>query len=236
LNIYWILILSYHIPLTRDVGLSVIKIVTTELTMSQSSEQGSQLHPTSSEIILPSASLLCPPSSSRPPPLPSVLPRYSGICSECGASVKIITSTGVLFRHGHGYGRLGCSDSGQPPLSVLPRPLDAAVDLFNVEPDPQSAESTSDFVFLPPGRATLKRIPRGARQKAALSLELRLRALLAAPMSLDNWRDLLQFASSLSQPQRGGKRNNLTTQIVSQIDRCGTPSSVIPQTIFSPIS
>ena len=52
-----------------------------------------------------------------------------------------------------------------------------------------------------------------------MALETCLRALLATPDDLNRWRDVIQFASCISQPPRGGKRHNLTTQIVSQIDR-----------------
>jgi hypothetical protein len=197
--------------------------------LSQSSHQFSSQHPAASSITLPSASFPSHSSSSMPPPLPSVLSHRSGICLECGAPVKITATTGVLYRHGHGHGRPACPGSGQPPESILPQSLNAAADSSFVEPVSQRADTTGDFVIRPPSRATLKRIPRGARQKAALSLESHLRALLAAPTSLDNWMNVLQFASSLSQPQRGGKRHNLTSQIVSQIVGYGNPPSGMPQ-------
>ena len=77
-------------------------------------------------------------------------------------------------------------------------------------------------------KSTLRRIPRGVRQKAALALETSLRKVIANPDDLGTWKNLFQFAGSLAQPVRGGKRFNLTTQISFQLDRAATGAPAIP--------
>ena len=84
------------------------------------------------------------------------------------------------------------------------------------------------FTLDVPCRATLRRIPRGARQRAAQTLDTRLRALLAAPTDLTLWREALRFADCLSQPARGGKRHNLTSQLLTQFDRVAKGLSPTP--------
>ena len=143
----------------------------------------------------------------------------TGACTVCGALVKIVTSTGVLYRHGHGHGRFPCAGSGLPPQAPAPPILDASGDLFEDDPTPNGGVAANDFVLLAPHRATLRRIPRGARQKAAQAFETRIRAVVAAPVDLSRWSEALNFANCLSQPARGGKRHNLTNQLTTQIDR-----------------
>ena len=145
----------------------------------------------------------------------------TGCCAVCGATVKLVASTGAIHRHGHGHGRPACAGSGRLPQAPPPPALDASADLFDDSPVPptQGGASTLGFVIDAPSRATLRRIPQGARQRASQAFATRLRALLSSPDDLGRWRDALQFGECLSQPARGGKRYNLTTQIVNQIDR-----------------
>ena len=86
--------------------------------------------------------------------------------------------------------------------------MDASVDLFDEDPpaQPLSAQPAAAPVFAiqPPHRTTLRRIPQGARQRAAQVLNTRLRALLTAPDDVNRWRDIVQYADCLSQPARGG--------------------------------
>lgn len=131
--------------------------------------------------------------------------------------------------HGHGHGRPACQGSGQPPMGGFDiqraRPAgDTSVDPL-LDSSRQDLEGGLGFELRPPTRHTLKRIPRGARQKAAQGLDRCIRAVVSTPLDLDAWRNLLQFADCLSQPIRGGKRNNLTTQVVSQIDNIGARTS-----------
>src|SRR5271170_4809185 len=145
-------------------------------------------------------------------------PAPVGSCSVCGATVKLVSS-GAAYRHGHGHGRPACPGSGQPPRAPLIDNLDASANLFEADTSTNGSSSAITFGLRPPGRSTLRRVPQGARQRAAQALGARLQALLAAPEDLDRWREALQFADCLAQPLRGGKRHNLTTQIVTQIDR-----------------
>ena len=148
----------------------------------------------------------------------------AGLCSVCGALFKLVPSSGVLRRHGHGHGRPPCQGSGAPPATQPPPPsLDnTSGDLFE---DSLSSLTTPSTITPPaldfrrPPRATLKRIPRGARQGAARLFEKRLNAVSRRPDDRGAWRDLLQFGGCLAQPLRGGKRNNLTSSILAQIDR-----------------
>jgi len=145
-------------------------------------------------------------------------PAPVGSCSVCGATVKLVSS-GAAYRHWHGHGRPACLGSGQPPRAPLVDILDASADLFEADTSANGSSPAVTFGLRPPGRSTLRRVPQGARQRAAQALRARLQALLAAPEDLDRWREALQFADCLAQPPRGGKRHNLTTQIVTQIDR-----------------
>src|SRR5277367_3746580 len=145
-------------------------------------------------------------------------PAPVGSCSVCGSTVKLVSS-GAAYRHGHGHGRPACPGSGQPPRAPLIDNLDASADLFEADTSTNGSNLAITFGLRPPGRSTLRRVPQGARQRAAQAFGARLQALLAAPEDLDRWREALQFADCLAQPLRGGKRHNLTTQIVTQIDR-----------------
>ena len=86
---------------------------------------------------------------------------------------------------------------------------------------------TPDFSYRVPPRATIKRIPAGARQRASSLFERRLRRVIAFPDKHDSWRDLLQFGGCLAQPIRGGARRNFTALVIGQIDR--EENGVAPQ-------
>ena len=147
----------------------------------------------------------------------------AGVCPVCQAVFKVVGSSGVVRKHGHGHGRSPCSGSGKPPLAPSFIIIDTSANHNNgllLTPD----STASQFGISNPFRPTLRRIPGGARQKCAQAFETRLRALLASPTDLGYWRGVLQFADCLSQPSRGGKRHNLTTQIATQIDRVTQPS------------
>ena len=144
----------------------------------------------------------------------------SGVCSVCGATFKLLVSSGVVWKHGHGHGRPFCAGSGLPPRRDLDPDLNQSADLFasSTVTDSQLTPSVvarddSEFVLHTPSRATLRRIPRGVRLKASLALESRLRAILSSPDNLDVWGELFRYSECLSQPVRGGKKLNLTSQI-----------------------
>jgi hypothetical protein len=164
------------------------------------------------------------PPSSAPP----LSPGPANACCVCGAVVKIVASTGLLYRHGHGHGRPPCAGSGHPPQAPPPPTLDASADLFEEDPVPVGRVVTHVFTLEVLSRATLRRIPRGARQRAAQTLDSRLRALLAAPADQTRWQEVLRFADCLSQPLRGGRRHNLTTQLLAQFDRAAKGLSPTP--------
>ena len=140
-----------------------------------------------------------------------------GICSVCAANYKIVGSSGLVRKHGHGHGRQPCLGSGKLiPRATQPSSSNVSVDQSI---DPALIPDATEFDISAPFKPTLRRIPRGARQKCAQAFNSRLRALLSAPSDLSCWKGVLQFAECLSQPNRGGKRHNLTSQVSTQIDR-----------------
>jgi hypothetical protein len=157
-------------------------------------------------------------------------PILDGICSVCGSSFRLLTSNGTLRKHGHGHGRPPCLGSGRLPAmsSSLPSDLDAPQDLIvEASLDPSPALPAS-FSFARPRRATVKRIPRGARRPAARSFQSLLSAVVRKPSDLAAWRDLLQFGGCLSQPVRGGgKKTSLATAISTQIENATNDLSAL---------
>src|ERR1700759_4610612 len=109
-----------------------------------------------------------------------------GVCQVCGATYKLVSSTGLLFKHGHGHNRPPCAGSGCLPVPSPSPDLDVSADLFGT-PDPVTLPVAGDpslqppFALSPPPRPTIRRIPRGARINAAQALESSLRALLSSP-------------------------------------------------------
>ena len=149
----------------------------------------------------------------------------SGVCSECGATFKLVQASGFVWKHGHGHGRPFCLASDRLPASHSIPDLSSSADRLDssqassLDASQRDALLNAEFTLPSSPRQTLRRIPRGVRQKAALTFENCLRKVLATPDDLGSWRSLFQFAECLSQPVRGGKRQNLTSQISSQIDR-----------------
>ena len=155
-------------------------------------------------------------SRSQAPHPPS---RDIGLCIVCGASFKINPASGLLHKHGHGRGRPPCQGSGQ-----LPRAATSTDPITSAVPGSSSsatAELSPPFSIRNPSKPTLNR----------------LRALLASPDDLDCWDRVVHFADCLSQPSRGGKHHNLTSQIMTQIDcsalglcprLCPTSTSGVP--------
>jgi hypothetical protein len=150
-----------------------------------------------------------------------------GTCSICGLVQKLIVSDGTMRKHGHSDRQPPCLGSWQLPRSSTTGTLSAqSLDPIPATPlvvtpglSAVSGPSHSlDFVICQPSRTILSRIPKGARQRAAAELESRLRSVLDKPEDTPRWEILFEFATSLSQPVRGGKRVNLTNQILRQIE------------------
>ena len=139
---------------------------------------------------------------------------------------------GELWKHGHGVGQTECPGSHRLPQPNSTSSLGQASDLDQpvvIHDSLSGPDCVRGFEFPAPSRPTLRRIPHGARLKAAAALESRLRSVITSSGDLDCWTRLLCFAECLSQPTRGGKRFNLTTRIVTQIDQSqGRQSPNVP--------
>ena len=132
-----------------------------------------------------------------------------GYCSVCGGIFKLVNSTGVLRKHGHVHGHPQCTGSGTPPSRPAPPPsglqqnsqvsfLDASSISLELPSNPLPGSSHSTFIIARPQRATIKRIPRGARVSAARLFEKRLAKVVANPQDEGAWRALLEFGSCLA--------------------------------------
>ena len=128
----------------------------------------------------------------------------SGECSVCG-DVFRLTNAGTLRKHGHGHGRPQCPGSGRQPKDQARAADETLHDLFELTVSEAADTSGPVFSYTHPSRGPLKRIPAGARQRAATLFERRLRDVIARSDDPRAWRDLLEFGASLSQPQRGGR-------------------------------
>ena len=176
-------------------------------------------------------------------------------CGWCGEFYKTYGPSQCLRRHGYGGNKPACQGSDQPTISTSSMRLPASQPLpsNSALPPPSSSSFSSSsasssapprpqllppvlppdpgsmpFQISKPARATLTRIPKGARDKAASELNRRLRAVISSPTSLTSWESLLNFASCLSQPARGGIHRNLTTAIVKQLDGASGTPCVVP--------
>ena len=158
------------------------------------------------------------PSSSSGPREPS-----NGACSVCGATFRLVESSGVLRKHGHNRSNPPCLGSGRPPTLASVSSSSGSTTPPCPLPPPSTLRPAFDFHR--PSRAPLKRIPRGARLRAATVFEERVRGVINKPEDVPCWIKLLEFGACLVQPDRGGKRHNLTKQVLSQIDRGTCPLS-----------
>jgi len=65
----------------------------------------------------------------------------------------------------------------------------------------------------------MKHIPKGARFACSQALENILASINNNPSDIETWHQLLRFASSvLAQPQRAGRRRNMTNIVKKRID------------------
>ena len=160
------------------------------------------------------------PSSSAGPREPSI-----GACSVCGASFRLVESSGVLRKHGHNRSNPPCLGSGRPSSLASTSTSSGSTTLPCSLPSPAPLPPTFDFHR--PSRAPLKRIPRGARLRAATVYKERARGVINKPEDVSCWARLLNFEACLVQPVRGGKHHNFTKQVLNQIDLAGTdPQSI----------
>src|SRR6267154_189963 len=137
-------------------------------------------------------------------------------CTVCGTLIKIIPSTGTLWKHGHGHGREPCEGSYQHPLITSSgQSISSQAAPCTFPHDSLASTSSTDhpvgFSIPQPVRPVIARIPKGARPRASSALEQRLRAVVATPDSLICWTELFGFANLLGQPERGEKGHHLTT-------------------------
>jgi len=63
----------------------------------------------------------------------------------------------------------------------------------------------------------LKRIPKACWLLASSVFERCLRDVIDAPLELNSWSRLLGFAACLCRPSRGGKRHNMSSQILGSM-------------------
>ena len=55
----------------------------------------------------------------------------AGVCPVCQAVFKVVGSSGVVRKHGHGHGRPPCSGSGKPPLAPPSTTVDTSANHIN---------------------------------------------------------------------------------------------------------
>ncbi len=151
------------------------------------------------------------PSSSAGPREPS-----NGACLVCGATFRLVESSGVLRKHGHNRSNPPCLGSGRPPTLVSVSSSSGSTSPPCPLPRPSTLRPAFDFHH--PSRALLKRIPRGARLRAATVFEERVRRIINKPEDVPCWIRLLEFVAYLVQSDLGEKRPNLTKQVLSQIN------------------
>lgn len=157
----------------------------------------------------------------------------SGICSICGLVFRVVPSSGVLRRHGNVGSGPPCPGSGLLPgdsSQVGSTQAGSALDRSGLLDEgmchspgsmssAESSDDTSEVFSISPASARLvKHIPRAARYRAAVVFESCLRDVSAVG-SLASWERLFRFPTSLRQPARGGRRFNLSSQILAQLDR-----------------
>jgi len=139
----------------------------------------------------------------------------SGPCSVLGLVFHLVISTGVQRRHAHGGFHPPCSGLGKHPArtshadSVADNPgiLDEGM---CCSPVPASLEESNNdlpeaFSISPANVGLVRRIPRSTSQRAAVVFESCLRDATRVG----------SLASCLRKPKRGGRRFNLTSQILN---------------------
>ena len=145
----------------------------------------------------------------------SVTKGEVGVRTVCGATFKLLASSGVIRKHGHGHDRPYCAGSDLLPRPSQAHTLDPSSDLVAARavdsPSESDNKTSSEFILPTPARTTIRRIPRGARVKAAQGLEARIRIVILPPDDPENWSNLFRFGDCLSQLVRGRKRFNLTS-------------------------
>src|SRR5207248_2030318 len=99
----------------------------------------------------------------------------SGTYVVCRATFKLVPASGVVRKHGHGHGRPQCPGYGCLPESKQASDLHSSVDLFNssmagpADCIHENGRLDAGFIFPIPQKPTLRKIPHGVRQKAALA-------------------------------------------------------------------
>ena len=164
-------------------------------------------------------------------------------CSVCGLIFHLVSSTGVLWRHGHGGSCPPCVGSGLPPVGaprqaapqMSPGVLDVAI--CHSPHSPSSSHSSSDsdvnsFDFPEVPARVVKRIPRACRPMAAAVFERCLRDVVFVGGTA-SWNRLLSFSNCLRMPPRTGRRHKLSSQIQAQMFDQGRTNQPHPAGLIS---
>src|SRR5207247_1294872 len=158
-----------------------------------------------------------------------------GTCPVCRASVQIVSSTGMLWKHGHTRTDPPCPGSYHPPLGFTainstPSSSSSSSSASHGCQNNDGAQSQSSLILniaVPQG-PILARIPKGARSQAAAELDKRLIAVARTPNDVNCWIHLLGFAGAFIQPSRGGKKLNLTSLVIKQLGKTQLGGMISP--------
>ena len=145
-----------------------------------------------------------------------------GTCTVCRRKTRLLSDGLTIYRHGHGG---TCPGSGRPSAldsNPLPRPETGTESNAGFGTDPTGAPEAQAQSSNPPSHpvlsgATIKHIPKSARNSCATHLTRLLQNVLGDPDTEDHWVALLGFGGNvLLKPTRGGKRHNLSNTIKSR--------------------
>jgi len=134
----------------------------------------------------------------------------------------VVSSTGVLQKHGWSDSHPPCTGPGKLHLRVAIPVAPAILDELGSQIGasvvvPCVSYHLEEFEFIAPRGTLLKRIPKGARQRASIVFEGCIRRILADGINLELWKRLFLFPAFSTQPKREGKRSYLTSRIQAQL-------------------
>jgi len=164
-----------------------------------------------------------------------------GSCAVCIIVFHVVQSSGVLRRHRHGGMCPPCAGSGITPAGFTNMPsyfeevLNTAIcnslgsqNSF-ISDDLPMLQVTYVFSFPANPPRSIKRIPRAARNRAAIAFDKCLTDVVSIG-GLPAWWRLLSFPGCLQVTTRSGRRHNLTSQVSSQIEE------YVQHAVFRPVS
>ena len=154
-------------------------------------------------------------------PLSRKANKSKGECSVCHAVRQLHLGAGTVHRHGPRDNP--CPGSDKPPVpctihqpSATPPDSISSHNVASVSLSSSTTAVNSAVRFMHPvlARRTIKHIPKSARPACAKRYAELLRHCINEPQNLQTWEKLLTFGRDvLTQPERGGKRHNLTSII-----------------------